>query len=139
MKQHFETEEGKKLCKKVNLVYQFNLAPKKIGIGEVCYTIDLKNAKVFKGTLEGEEKLDATFSFKEDDFVKTAFGKMNPQISFMSSIYISCLIARFVSFCADMSSEDVFEHYKAVDASSCWKKDSKKTRGESSKTASMKA
>ncbi|XP_062080854.1 uncharacterized protein LOC133785650 [Humulus lupulus] len=28
MKHHFETEEGKQLCKKVNLVYQINLAPK---------------------------------------------------------------------------------------------------------------
>ncbi|XP_062093294.1 sterol carrier protein 2-like [Humulus lupulus] len=86
MKQHFETEEGKHLCKKVNLVYQINLAPKKIGIDEVCYTIDLKNAKVFKGTLEGEEKPDATFSFKEDDFVKIALGKMNPQIAFMRGV-----------------------------------------------------
>ncbi|XP_062109743.1 sterol carrier protein 2-like [Humulus lupulus] len=89
MKHHFETEEGKQLCKKVNLVYQINLAPKKIGIDEVCYTIDLKNVKVFKGTLEGEEKPDATFSFKEDDFVKIAFGKMNPQIVFMRLVYTS--------------------------------------------------
>ncbi|XP_062100620.1 uncharacterized protein LOC133806547 [Humulus lupulus] len=39
----------------------------------------------------------------------------------------------------DMSSEDVFEHYKAAAASSGRKKDSKRTRGESSKTASKKA
>lgn len=28
MKQHFETDEGKELCKKVGLVYQINIAPK---------------------------------------------------------------------------------------------------------------
>ncbi|XP_062086441.1 uncharacterized protein LOC133792550 [Humulus lupulus] len=28
MKHHFETEQGKQLCKKVNLVYQINLSPK---------------------------------------------------------------------------------------------------------------
>ncbi|XP_062075220.1 uncharacterized protein LOC133779252 [Humulus lupulus] len=39
----------------------------------------------------------------------------------------------------DMSFEDVFEHYKVAAASSGRKKDSKRTRGESSKTASKKA
>ncbi|XP_062088765.1 uncharacterized protein LOC133795328 [Humulus lupulus] len=39
----------------------------------------------------------------------------------------------------DMSFEDVFEHYKATAASSGRKKDNKRTRGESSKTASKKA
>ncbi|XP_062098203.1 sterol carrier protein 2-like [Humulus lupulus] len=82
MNKHFETDEGKELCKKVNLVYQINLAPKKIGFNEVCYTIDLKNGKVIKGALEGE-KPDAALSFVEDDFVKIAQGKMNPQIAFM--------------------------------------------------------
>ncbi|XP_062075235.1 uncharacterized protein LOC133779269 [Humulus lupulus] len=38
----------------------------------------------------------------------------------------------------DMDSQDVFEHYKAVAASSGKKKDSKRSRGESSKTASKK-
>nr|DAD41299.1 TPA_asm: hypothetical protein HUJ06_015622 [Nelumbo nucifera] len=33
------------------------------------------------GSYEG--KPDATFSFKDDDFVKVATGKMNPQIAFM--------------------------------------------------------
>ncbi|XP_062090212.1 uncharacterized protein LOC133794317 [Humulus lupulus] len=39
----------------------------------------------------------------------------------------------------DMSSKDVFEHYKAAAASSGRKEDSKRTRGESSKTAPKKA
>ncbi|XP_062094061.1 uncharacterized protein LOC133800105 [Humulus lupulus] len=38
-----------------------------------------------------------------------------------------------------MDSEDVFEHYRAVAASSGQKKDNKRDRGESSKTASKKA
>lgn len=28
MSQHFETDEGKELCKKIALVYQINIAPK---------------------------------------------------------------------------------------------------------------
>lgn len=34
------------------------------------------------GPYEGG-KPDATFSFKDDDFVKVALGKMNPQMAFM--------------------------------------------------------
>jgi len=34
------------------------------------------------GAYEGG-KPDATFSFKDDDFIKIATGKMNPQIAFM--------------------------------------------------------
>ncbi|VVA92749.1 unnamed protein product [Arabis nemorensis] len=34
------------------------------------------------GKYEGG-KVDATFSFKDDDFVKVATGKMNPQIAFI--------------------------------------------------------
>lgn len=85
MKQHFETDEGKELCKKVGLVYQINIAPKKIGFDEVSYTVDLKKGVVTEGTSEGV-KPDATFSFKDDDFVKIATGKMNPQIAFMRGI-----------------------------------------------------
>lgn len=32
---------------------------------------------------EMEGKPDATFSFKDEDFLKVATGKMNPQIAFM--------------------------------------------------------
>lgn len=28
MKQHFQTDEGKELCKKIGLVYQINISPK---------------------------------------------------------------------------------------------------------------
>ncbi|WCJ35418.1 sterol carrier protein 2 [Euphorbia peplus] len=77
-----ETDDGIKLQKKINLIYQFNLAPKKIGVNEVSYTVNLKTGKVTKGAYE-EGKPDATFSLKDEDFVRLAEGKLNPQIAFM--------------------------------------------------------
>ncbi|GMY28672.1 SCP2 sterol-binding domain-containing protein 1 [Fagus crenata] len=82
MKQHLASDAGKQITKKINLVYQINIAPKKIGFNEVVYIVDLKKGEVIKGPYEGG-KPDATFSFKDDDFVKVALGKMNPQIAFM--------------------------------------------------------
>ncbi|GKV04634.1 hypothetical protein SLE2022_214260 [Rubroshorea leprosula] len=82
MKQHLTTDAGKQLTKKIGLVYQINIAPKKIGFDEVTYVVDLKKGEVTKGQYEGG-KPDATFSFKDEDFVKVALGKMNPQIAFM--------------------------------------------------------
>ncbi|QCD98964.1 peroxisomal multifunctional enzyme type 2 [Vigna unguiculata] len=82
MKQHIATDAGKKLTEKIGLVYQFHIAPKKLGFDEVVYTVDLKKGEVTKGPYEGG-KPDATFSFKDEDFVKVALGKMNPQIAFM--------------------------------------------------------
>ncbi|CAI0558140.1 unnamed protein product [Linum tenue] len=49
LKAFLETEEGLQVRKKVNLVYQFNIAPKKIGYDEVIFTIDLKTGQVTKG------------------------------------------------------------------------------------------
>lgn len=40
------------------------------------------------GKYEGG-KVDATFSFKDDDFVKVATGKMNPQIAFIRFVHHS--------------------------------------------------
>ncbi|CAI0558139.1 unnamed protein product [Linum tenue] len=82
LKAFLETEEGLQVRKKVNLVYQFNIAPKKIGYDEVIFTIDLKTGQVTKGPYEGG-KPDAVFSLKDEDFMKLATGKMNPQIAFM--------------------------------------------------------
>ncbi|KAL9265028.1 Sterol carrier protein 2-like protein [Drosera capensis] len=82
MKQHLSTEVGKQLLSKIGLVYQFNIAPKKLGLDEVIYIVDLKKGEVKKGPLE-EGNPDATFSFKDEDFVKIATGKMNPQFAFM--------------------------------------------------------
>ncbi|OAY50932.1 sterol carrier protein 2 [Manihot esculenta] len=82
MGRFLETDEGNELQKRINLIYQFNIAPKKIGIDEVSYTVNLKKGKVTKGPYEGG-KPDATFSIKDEDFVKLSEGKMNPQIAFM--------------------------------------------------------
>ncbi|ONK55417.1 uncharacterized protein A4U43_UnF3780 [Asparagus officinalis] len=81
MKLHLATEEGKKLVDKVGLVYQLNIAPKKLGVGEEIFVVDLKEGRVSKGPYEG--KPDATFSFKDDDFLAVASGKMNPQMAFI--------------------------------------------------------
>ncbi|KAI4339844.1 hypothetical protein MLD38_024739 [Melastoma candidum] len=82
MKQHLSTDARKELTKKIGLVYQINISPKKIGFDEVVYVVDLKKGEVVKGPYEGG-KPDATFSFKDDDFIKVATGKMNPQLAFM--------------------------------------------------------
>lgn len=82
MKLHLATDAGKEITKKIGLVYQINIAPKKIGFDEVTYIVDLKKGEVTKGPYEGG-KPDATFSFKDEDFIKVATGKMNPQIAFM--------------------------------------------------------
>ncbi|KAK8678536.1 hypothetical protein V6N13_144033 [Hibiscus sabdariffa] len=73
MKGHLASDAGKELTKKIGLVYQINIAPKKIGIDEVSYVVDLKNGKVTKGKYEGG-KPDAIFSFKDDDFIKGMVG-----------------------------------------------------------------
>ncbi|KAL1198692.1 Sterol carrier protein 2 [Cardamine amara subsp. amara] len=82
MKEHLASGAGKELTEKIGLVYQINVAPKKLGFEEVSFIVDLKKGEVFKGKYEGG-KVDATFSFKDDDFVKVATGKMNPQIAFI--------------------------------------------------------
>nr|KJB63833.1 hypothetical protein B456_010G019800 [Gossypium raimondii] len=82
MKFHLGTDAGKELTKKIGLVYQLNIAPKKLGVDEVTYVVDLKKGDVIKGEYEGG-KPDVIFSFKDDDFLKIATGKMNPQVAFM--------------------------------------------------------
>ncbi|KAJ3695893.1 hypothetical protein LUZ60_001270 [Juncus effusus] len=81
MKLHLETDAGKELKKKVGLVYQLNIAPKKMGIDEEIFVVDLKEGKVSKGPYSG--KPDATFSFTDDNFLAISSGKMNPQIAFI--------------------------------------------------------
>ena len=81
MKLHLDTDEGKALCKKMGLVYQFNIAPKKLGIDEEIFVLDLKEGKVTKGPYEG--KPDATFSFSDNDFMAISMGKLNPQMAFI--------------------------------------------------------
>ncbi|KAL6527387.1 hypothetical protein OROGR_016477 [Orobanche gracilis] len=54
----------------------------KLGFNEKSFVVDLKKGEVKEGTYE-DGKPDATFSFTDDDFIKVANGKMNPQIAFM--------------------------------------------------------
>ncbi|EER88058.1 hypothetical protein BDA96_10G099300 [Sorghum bicolor] len=81
MRQHLATDAGKELTKKVGLVYQLNIAPKKIGVDEEIFVVDLKKGEVTKGPYQG--KPDATFSFTDNDFIGIATGKTNPQIAFI--------------------------------------------------------
>ncbi|GMH23232.1 hypothetical protein Nepgr_025075 [Nepenthes gracilis] len=82
MKLHLATDAGKKLTKEIGHVYQLNIAPTKIGFDEVIFVVDLKKGEVKKGPYE-DGKPDVIFSFKDEDFIKIATGKMNPQIAFM--------------------------------------------------------
>ncbi|KDP38337.1 hypothetical protein JCGZ_04262 [Jatropha curcas] len=82
LERFLETDEGIELRKKLNLVYQLNIAPKKIGVDEVIFILDFKKGVVTKGPYEGG-KPDAIVSLKDEDFVKLSEGKLNPQIAFM--------------------------------------------------------
>ncbi|KAL8166035.1 hypothetical protein V2J09_007534 [Rumex salicifolius] len=82
MKAHLSTDAGKKLAKKMGLVYEIHVSPKKMGVDEVVYTVDLKKGEVKKGVYE-DGKPDAIFTSKDDDFYKIATGGMNPQMAFM--------------------------------------------------------
>jgi hypothetical protein len=42
MKEHLSTDAGKEVTEKIGLVYQINIAPKKLGFEEVTYIVDLK-------------------------------------------------------------------------------------------------
>jgi len=81
VKTHLTTDAGKELQKKVGFVYQINIAPKKMGVDEESFVVDLKNLKCYKG--KAEEKPDATFSFVDADFINVASGKTNPQMAFI--------------------------------------------------------
>ncbi|KAL6529934.1 sterol carrier protein 2 [Orobanche minor] len=50
----------------------------KLGFNEKSFVVDLKKIETYE-----DGKPDATFSFTDDDFIKVANGKMNPQIAFM--------------------------------------------------------
>ncbi|CAI5537603.1 unnamed protein product [Closterium sp. Naga37s-1] len=81
MNAYLQTPAGDDLKDKIGLVYQFNISPKKIGINEEKFTVDLKSKKVTAGVYEG--KPDAMFSFTDADFVSVATGKLNPQMAFI--------------------------------------------------------
>ncbi|KAL6982331.1 sterol carrier protein 2 [Sarracenia purpurea var. burkii] len=102
MKVHITSDFGKELTKKIALVYQFNIAPKKIGINEEIYVVDLKKGEIRKGPYT-DGKPDATFSFTDEDFIKLATGKMNPQVAFMrGAIKISGSLSAAQKFTPDI-------------------------------------
>ncbi|KZV19756.1 non-specific lipid-transfer protein-like [Dorcoceras hygrometricum] len=49
MKLHMSTDAGKKLKETIGLVYQINIAPKKIGFNEKSFVVDLKRGEVKEG------------------------------------------------------------------------------------------
>ncbi|KAG6506026.1 hypothetical protein ZIOFF_031341 [Zingiber officinale] len=67
MKVHLAIDAGKQISSKISLVYQLNIAPKKIGVDEEIYVVDLKQGTVTE----------------DNDFLSIATGKMNPQIAFV--------------------------------------------------------
>ncbi|KQK01754.1 non-specific lipid-transfer protein-like 1 [Brachypodium distachyon] len=81
MRDHLATDAGKELAEKVGFVYQLNISPKKLGVDEEIFVVDLKKGAVSKGPYEG--KPDATFTFTDDDFLAISSGKLNPQMAFI--------------------------------------------------------
>ncbi|CAM0943925.1 unnamed protein product [Alopecurus aequalis] len=81
MSAHLGTAAGKEIAEKVGFVYQLNISPKKLGVDEEIFVVDLKKGAVSKGKYEG--KPDATFTFTDDDFLDIASGKLNPQMAFI--------------------------------------------------------
>eukprot|EP00475_Leptophrys_vorax_P030774 TRINITY_DN4631_c0_g1_i1.p1 TRINITY_DN4631_c0_g1~~TRINITY_DN4631_c0_g1_i1.p1 ORF type:complete len:129 (-),score=28.83 TRINITY_DN4631_c0_g1_i1:168-554(-) len=81
MNAYLQTAAGDDLKEKIGLIYQFNIAPTKIGIKEEKFTVDLKEKKVIAGA--SDAKPDATFSFADADFMAVATGKLNPQMAFI--------------------------------------------------------
>ncbi|XP_042404793.1 sterol carrier protein 2-like [Zingiber officinale] len=77
MKVHLATDVGKQISSKISLVYQLNIAPKKIGVDEEIYVVDLKQGTITEGLYP------PFFSFTDNDFLSIATGKMKPQIAFV--------------------------------------------------------
>ncbi|KAG6528727.1 hypothetical protein ZIOFF_010911 [Zingiber officinale] len=54
MKVHLATDAGKQISSKISLVYQLNSAPKKIGVDEEIYVVDLKQGTVTEGRMNSQ-------------------------------------------------------------------------------------
>ncbi|MCL7046781.1 hypothetical protein MKW94_010832 [Papaver nudicaule] len=63
MKLHLATDAGKDLVKKIGLVYQINIGPKKMGIDEEIFVVDLRKEKLLKNTLYTSSKYKFTIFF----------------------------------------------------------------------------
>ncbi|KAL5212704.1 hypothetical protein ABZP36_023551 [Zizania latifolia] len=82
MRIHLASGAGKEIAEKVGFVYQLNISPKRLGVDEEVFAVDLKKGVVSKGPYEG--KPDATFCFTDDDFIAISSGKLNPQMAFIT-------------------------------------------------------
>ena len=80
---------GKDIVPKVQAVYAFEIREKKGGKPQ-SWTVDLKNGngQLKEGKIDGV-KADATFVMLDDDFMKLAGGKLQPQQAFMQ---VSCFL-----------------------------------------------
>lgn len=81
MSAHLATDAGKEICDKVGFVYQLHISPKKMGVDEEIFVVDLKKGAVSTGPYAG--KPDASFTFTDDDFLAISSGKLNPQMAFI--------------------------------------------------------
>ncbi|KAE8798450.1 Peroxisomal multifunctional enzyme type 2 [Hordeum vulgare] len=61
---HLATDAGKEISNKVGFVYQLNISPKKMGVDEEIFVVDLKKGAVSTGKYEGTP--DASFTFTDD-------------------------------------------------------------------------
>nr|PIM03665.1 sterol carrier protein-2 HAD-2SCP-2 [Toxoplasma gondii COUG] len=84
MKRHLATPEGEKLVKKIKSVYRLNILPRK-GADPVKVILDLKNMppSIREEAEQEHAACDCTITLLDEDFVKLALGKMNPQLAFV--------------------------------------------------------
>uniref|UniRef100_A0A0D9VLF3 SCP2 domain-containing protein n=1 Tax=Leersia perrieri TaxID=77586 RepID=A0A0D9VLF3_9ORYZ len=98
---HLASGDDKELVEKIGFVYQLNISPKRIGVDEEVFVVDLKKGVVSKGPYEGNP--DATFSFTDDDFLAISSGKLNPQMAFiMGKLKIKGSISAAQKFTPDI-------------------------------------
>lgn len=67
-------------AKNVNAVFLYNITVGGKPVSE--WTLDLKNAEVYKGKPKSG-KADATLTVEDTDMIEIALGKLNPQLAFM--------------------------------------------------------
>ena len=79
----FLKQEGEKVVKKCDAVYNFEILPGKGKPVDTCWIIDLKNGK---GSVKQGRAGDAaaTFTMVDEDYLEVVNGKTNPQMAFLS-------------------------------------------------------
>ena len=98
-------KSGADICKKVQAVFLFEIRAEK-GSTPHYFTVDLKNGsgKISKGK---EGKVDTTFIMFDEDILKMADGKLNPQNAFMTGkMKIKGNMAKAMKFTPDLLPKD---------------------------------